>query len=255
MTADEAKNQPPILQVNQLTKFYGGLAAVKDVSFEVRRGQIFGFIGPNGAGKTTLFNLIAGAQEPTSGQVLCRGKDITGLPAFRLVQKGIARTHQIVRPFRTLTVLQNVKVGSHFGRHGVGHTVASENAIEVLRAVGLQDLADTPAYTLSVGQQKKLEVARALATGPDILLCDEICGGLTHAETYAMLDLLREIRRRGTTIMYVEHDVKAITAVCDRILVLNYGQKLAEGTPQEIQLDPAVIEAYIGAAPKVINIA
>jgi branched-chain amino acid transport system ATP-binding protein len=229
------------------------LAAVKDVSFEVRRGQIFGFIGPNGAGKTTLFSMIAGAQKPTSGQVLCRGKDVTGLPSFRLVQQGIARTHQVVRPFRSLTVLQNVQVGTYFGRHGVGHTFAPESAMEVLRAVGLHHLADTSAFVLSVGNQKKLEVARALATGPDILLCDEICGGLTHAETAAMLDLLREIRRRGTTIMYVEHDVKAITAVCDRILVLNYGQKLAEGTPDEIQLDPAVIEAYIGVAPKWMN--
>jgi branched-chain amino acid transport system ATP-binding protein len=231
------------------------LGAVKDVSFEVRRGQIFGFIGPNGAGKTTLFSMIAGAQKPTSGQVLCRGKDITGLPPYRLVQEGIARTHQIVRPFRTLTVLQNVQVGTYFGRNGAGLTSAPENAMEVLCAVGLQDVADTPAYALPAGQQKKLEVARALATGPDILLCDEICGGLTQAETAAMLDLLRQIRRRGTTIMYVEHDVKAITAVCDRILVLNYGQKLAEGTPEEIQLDPAVIEAYIGAAPRKVHIA
>jgi len=240
--------------VNQLTKFFGGLAAVKDVSFDVRRGQIFGFIGPNGAGKTTLFSMISGAQKPTSGSVVCRGKDVTGLPPFRLVQEGIARTHQIVRPFRTLTVLQNVQVGTYFGRNGAGHATAREQAMEVLRAVGLQDLADTSAYTLSVGQQKKLEVARALATNPDILLCDEICGGLTHAETEAMLDLLREICRRGTTILYVEHDVRAITAVCDRILVLNYGQKLADGTPEQIQLDPAVIEAYIGAAPKARNI-
>jgi branched-chain amino acid transport system ATP-binding protein len=241
--------------VNQLTKFFGGLAAVKDVSFEVRRGQIFGFIGPNGAGKTTLFSMIAGAQKPTSGKVLCRGKDVTGMPSFRLIREGIARTHQIVRPFRNLTVLQNVQVGTYFGRKGVSHSSASEQAMEVLRAVGLQDVAGSPAYTLSVGQQKKLEVARALATNPDILLCDEICGGLTHAETAAMLDLLREICSRGTTIMYVEHDVKAITAVCDRILVLNYGQKLADGTPEEIQLDPAVIEAYIGVAPKMRNIA
>jgi branched-chain amino acid transport system ATP-binding protein len=241
--------------VNQLTKFFGGLGAVQDVSFEVRRGQIFGFIGPNGAGKTTLFSMIAGAQKPTSGHVLNHGKDITGLPSFRLVQKGIARTHQIVRPFRNLTVLENVKVGVHFGRQGSDHKSASERAMDVLRAVGLQDLANAPAYVLSVGQQKKLELARALATGPDILLCDEICGGLSHAETAAMLDLLREICRRGTTIMYVEHDVKAITAVCDRILVLNYGQKLAEGTPEEIQLDPAVIEAYIGVAPRWMNIA
>ena len=226
------------------------MAAVRDVSFEVRRGQIFGFIGPNGAGKTTLFNMIAGTYKPTTGQVLCRGKDVTGLRPFHLVQEGIARTHQIVRPFRNMTVLQNVQVGAYFGRPSAHHKLPSEVAMEVLRSVGLHDQADTPAYVLSVGNQKKLEVARALAARPEILLCDEICGGLTHAETAAMLDLLRQIRAGGTTIMYVEHDVKAITAVCDRILVLNYGEKLAEGTAEQIQLDPAVIEAYLGVAPK-----
>lgn len=236
-----------ILEVTTLSKYFGGVAALKDVSFAVAEKQICGFIGPNGAGKTTLFSLITGAVRPSAGKVELRGADVTGMSSAALVKKGVARTHQIVRPFRALTVLENVQVAVHYGRRNIARTsIARDYAMEVLKLVGLESRARHLADALSLGEQKRLEVARALATDPDLLLLDEICGGLTATETAAMLDLLRRIREGGTTIMYVEHDMKAIMAVCDRITVLNFGQKLAEGKPDEIQNDDSVIEAYLG---------
>jgi branched-chain amino acid transport system ATP-binding protein len=236
-----------ILEVEKLTKYFGGVAALKDISFDIPEKQICGFIGPNGAGKTTLFSVITGAHRPTGGRISLHGKDITGMPPAALVKKGVARTHQIVRPFKAMTVLENVQVAVHYGRRAVTRTShAREHAMEALKLVGLEHKANMLASVLSLGEQKRLEVARALATAPELLLLDEICGGLTGGETRAMMDLLHRIREGGTTIMYVEHDMKAIMAVCDRITVLNFGQKLAEGKPEEIQNDESVIEAYLG---------
>jgi branched-chain amino acid transport system ATP-binding protein len=236
-----------ILEVQTLTKYFGGVAALKDVTFDIPEKQICGFIGPNGAGKTTLFSLITGAQRPTAGKIHFRGSDVTGMDPAALVKKGVARTHQVVRPFRAMTVLENVQLAVHYGRRAVTRTQAArEHAMEALKLVGLDRRASMLASALSLGEQKRLEVARALATVPELLLLDEICGGLTGSETKAMMELLHRIREGGTTIMYVEHDVKAIMSVCDRITVLNFGQKLAEGKPEEIQNDESVIEAYLG---------
>jgi len=238
-----------MLQVHGLTKYFGGLAALKDVSFEVPENHIYGFIGPNGAGKTTLFSAIAGAIQPSAGRIQSRGKDVTGMRPFSLVRSGVVRTHQVVRPFRTMSVLQNVQVAAHFGRRAITRTSAARDyAMDILKWVGLEPVVHVPASALPLGDQKRLEVARALATDPELLLCDEICGGLTATETRNMLDLLRRIRQRGTTIMYVEHDMKAVMAVCDHIVVLNFGQKLAEGKPEEIQNNQEVVEAYLGKA-------
>ena len=236
-----------ILEVEALTKNFGGVAALKNITFDIPEKQICGFIGPNGAGKTTLFSLITGAQKPSSGKIQFRGVDVTGMDPASLVKKGVARTHQVVRPFKQMTVLENVQLAVHYGRKAVTRTSAArELAMDALKLVGLDSKANMLASALSLGEQKRLEVARALATSPDLLLLDEICGGLTGSETKAMMNLLGRIRDGGTTIMYVEHDVKAIMSICDRITVLNFGQKLAEGKPEEIQNDESVIEAYLG---------
>jgi len=244
-----------ILKVENLTKNFAGLAAVKDVNFELQPRTITGLIGPNGAGKTTMLSIIGGSQPPTSGKILFAGRNISGLHSYHVARAGIVRTHQIPKPFRSLSVLDNVLVGLRFGRKHSGSAagasappspVESRTPMQILEWVGIAHLYRLHASSLSVGDLKRLELARALAARPSLLLCDEVCSGLTESETVAILNLLGEIKRAGTTILYVEHNLRAIMSVSQHVIVMNYGQKLAEGPPAEIQNHPAVIEAYIG---------
>jgi branched-chain amino acid transport system ATP-binding protein len=234
-----------LLTVDNLTKYFFGLAALDRVSFEIREGEIVGLIGPNGAGKTTLFSIIAGSQPPTSGKISFEGRDFTRVKPFRAVHAGIARTHQIPKPFLSMTVLENVEVGLRFGRDR-GAANLGKKTMEILELVGIPSLAGMPALALSVGDLKRLELARTLAARPRLMLCDEVCAGLTESEMQSILGLLRRIHAMGTTIVYVEHNLRAIVSTCHHVIVLNFGKKLAEGPPDKMQNDPAVIEAYIG---------
>jgi branched-chain amino acid transport system ATP-binding protein len=233
-----------ILKLDRLSKNFAGLAALKDVSFEVEEGGLFGLIGPNGAGKTTLLSIIAGSIQPTSGSIVFQGHEISGAKSYHAVRVGIARTHQIPKPFRGLSVLENVEVGLRFGHSK--RSADTKSGMEFLERVGLAPLSLMSASMLSVGDMKRLELARTLAARPSLLLCDEVCSGLTETEAASILELLCDIRRAGTSILYVEHNLRAIMSVCDRVIVMNSGQKLAEGPPEAVQNNPSVIEAYIG---------
>jgi len=233
-----------ILKLDRLSKNFAGLAALKDVSFEVEEGGLFGLIGPNGAGKTTLLSIIAGSIQPTSGSIVFQGHEISGAKSYHAVRVGIARTHQIPKPFRGLSVLENVEVGLRFGHSK--RSADTKSGMEFLERVGLAPLSLMPASTLSVGDMKRLELARTLAARPSLLLCDEVCSGLTETEAASILELLCDIRRAGTSVLYVEHNLRAIMSICDRVIVMNSGQKLAEGPPEAVQNNPSVIEAYIG---------
>jgi branched-chain amino acid transport system ATP-binding protein len=235
----------PLLKVDSLTKRFAGLTALREVSFGVVEGQICGLIGPNGAGKTTLFSIIAGSQPANSGNITFQGTDLTGKKSYHVVKAGIVRTHQLTRPFRAMTTRENIEVAIHFGASRTAQDVSRETQ-EILEWVGLEHVAELPTAMLGVGDQKRLELARALATRPKLLLCDEVCGGLTESEMNSVLRLLLRMRERGTTIIYIEHNLRAIMSVCDHVIVMNFGQKLAEGPPEVIQNDPSVIEAYIG---------
>lgn len=240
----------PIVSVRALTKRFGGLVAVKAVSFDVEPGEIFGVIGPNGAGKTTLFSCLTGARRPTSGSIHLRGERLDGLPAWAVAHRGLVRTHQIVRPFREMTVADNVAVGARFGRGRRRGADEKGRIRDILARTGLTARAGSLAGTLTLGELKRLEIARALATEPDVLCLDEIMGGLNPAEINAAMVLVRELRDAGLTILLIEHHVHAVVGLSDRILVLNFGERIAAGRPEEVLRDPAVVAAYFGDAPE-----
>lgn len=249
-----------ILETRSASKHFGGLKAVNEVTMEVHRGEILGIIGPNGAGKTTFFNLITATYKLTSGRVLFEGRDISHLSAEKVARLGIARTFQNIKLFKFLSVLENVKVGFHTRtrtslwdsilhtkRYRADEQTAKEEGMAILERVGLGDRAQLMAGNLPYGLQRRLEIARALALSPKILLLDEPAAGMNPSETAELMEFIKKLNTDGLTVVVIEHDMKFVMNLCDRIVVINYGQKLAEGTPTEVTGNQQVVDAYLGA--------
>jgi len=250
MEAANGKNAPgqPLLEARSIVKRFGGLAAVQGVDLTIRRGEILGVIGPNGAGKTTFVNCITGLDKPTSGTIVFKGVDITKTPSYAIGRLGIARTFQVVKPLKQLTVRDNVAVGAMFGAGGAKRNTAQAraHAEEVVKRVGLSHRIDHRAADLTIPDLKRLELAKALAMDPELLFLDEVMAGLNPTEVQRAMELIRGINAEGVTLFVIEHVMKAIMGISDRVVVLHYGKKIAEGAPQVVIESPEVIEAYLG---------
>ncbi len=237
----------PIIEVQHITKRFKGLTAVKDVSFTIREGGITGMIGPNGAGKSTTFNMICGYYPPTEGKIFFRGQDITNKKAYEYTNMKIARTFQIMKPLKNLSVLENVVASSYFGHAAAKNDrEARERAMDILQFTGLYEKRHVLSKDMGTPDQKRLEMARALATKPEMLFLDENMAGLNPAETEDAIRLIREINASGVTIFLIEHIMKAVVSLCEEVIVLHHGEKIAEGTPQQVMNDPYVMEVYLG---------